>query len=239
MSLAIGEKGKNIDKGYFGSLVELHNKIDEMALYFELLPSVTIIHSLHDGGSVVYMCSRGTNLLGCTLQQLREMGTDYHKRYFNIEESNEYVPKILGLLERNNTEEMVSFFQQVRIGGLADWSLWLSSTKIFMRTNEGQPIATITTSIPVDPQHNFSNKVSRLIDENNFLRRNKKAFASLTNREREILRLMVWDKTSAEIAEQLFVSEDTIKTHRRNIKKKINASTYYDVVKFAQSFNML
>lgn len=51
------------------------------------------------------------------------------------------------------------------------------------------------------------------------------AFAAsldLSPREREVLRLVLDDRTNAEVAETLFVSESTVKFHMRNLLKKAN-----------------
>ena len=50
---------------------------------------------------------------------------------------------------------------------------------------------------------------------------------------------MAQDKTSHAIGRELFISEDTVKTHRRNIKKKIGANNHYEIVQFAQAFNIV
>eukprot|EP01035_Chromulina_nebulosa_P020294 gene20294-26344_t len=177
--------------------------------------------------------------LGISLSELLEMGNEYHRIYFNPDDSKEYVPKILGLLERNNNGEMISYFQQVRSSENAKYKMWLSSTKVYMLGYDDKPLLTLTVTIPVDAEHNFSSKVDRLIDENTYLQSNKDSFATLTPREKVILALMAFDKSSSEIAAKLHISEDTVKTHRRNIKKKINAENLYDVIKFAQAFDML
>ncbi|ACV58866.1 MULTISPECIES: helix-turn-helix domain-containing protein [Alicyclobacillus] len=44
----------------------------------------------------------------------------------------------------------------------------------------------------------------------------------LTNREREVFELLVQDKTTKEIASQLFVSEKTVRNHISNVMKKLN-----------------
>lgn len=46
----------------------------------------------------------------------------------------------------------------------------------------------------------------------------------LTTRELEVLRLMAEQKSNAQIAEALFVSENTVKTHVSNILAKLNCS---------------
>lgn len=56
---------------------------------------------------------------------------------------------------------------------------------------------------------------------------------TLTDREIEILRLIATSKSNREIAEALFISENTVKTHRRNLKKKLGAGNTADLVKFA------
>ena len=47
----------------------------------------------------------------------------------------------------------------------------------------------------------------------------------LTNRQRDIIRLLVLNNSSKEIAEKLFISSNTVDTHRRNILKKLNISS--------------
>ncbi|MCL6593190.1 MAG: response regulator transcription factor [Alicyclobacillus sp.] len=44
----------------------------------------------------------------------------------------------------------------------------------------------------------------------------------LTSREREVFELLVQDKTTKEIAAQLFVSEKTVRNHISNVMKKLN-----------------
>lgn len=48
---------------------------------------------------------------------------------------------------------------------------------------------------------------------------------SLTNREKEILSLVAKGLSNKEISEKLFVSELTVKTHLKNIFKKLNVSS--------------
>ncbi|GAB6932968.1 MAG TPA: response regulator transcription factor [Calditerricola sp.] len=43
----------------------------------------------------------------------------------------------------------------------------------------------------------------------------------LTNREREVFELLVQDKTTKEIARQLFISEKTVRNHISNVMQKL------------------
>jgi len=47
-----------------------------------------------------------------------------------------------------------------------------------------------------------------------------------TKRENEIIRLIAEDHSSEEIADLLFISKNTVRTHRQNILKKSNEKTY-------------
>lgn len=57
---------------------------------------------------------------------------------------------------------------------------------------------------------------------------------NLTKREVEIIRLVRQNKTTQEIAEQLFVSPFTIETHRRNICTKLDIKGNNGLLLFAQ-----
>lgn len=51
----------------------------------------------------------------------------------------------------------------------------------------------------------------------------------LTKREKEIIALITTGKTTREIAAQLYLSEQTIKTHRRNISEKLGGTGISDL----------
>jgi len=55
----------------------------------------------------------------------------------------------------------------------------------------------------------------------------------LSDRELDVIRLMAEGLTSSEIAEKLFLSDHTIKTHRKNILKKLNVSNSSQAVQYA------
>jgi DNA-binding CsgD family transcriptional regulator len=56
-----------------------------------------------------------------------------------------------------------------------------------------------------------------------------KAKEQLTKQEQNILNLLLEDKSNKEIAETLFVSLSTIKTHVNNIYKKLNVQSRDDI----------
>lgn len=61
----------------------------------------------------------------------------------------------------------------------------------------------------------------------------------ITNREREILELIVDGKTSKEIAEHLFISPRTVDTHRANLMQKLKLNNIADLVRYAIKENIV
>ncbi|MFZ5972770.1 MAG: response regulator [Bacteroidota bacterium] len=57
----------------------------------------------------------------------------------------------------------------------------------------------------------------------------------LSSREIEIIRLLVKGTTNGQIAEQLFISEHTVKTHRKNILRKLNIHNISQLSQYARS----
>ena len=64
-------------------------------------------------------------------------------------------------------------------------------------------------------------------------KKQNEATKSLTERELEVLRLIVDEKTSDEIANTLFISKRTVDTHRKNILEKLNIRTTVGLIKYA------
>ncbi len=211
-------------------------KIEAIA---DKLPGVIIIHDLRDW-SIAWMSPLGLEKLGTSLEEITALTTDeYHARYFNSEDAKDYVPKILGLLERNNNNDICTYFQQVRFKPTDDWSWHMGSSKILAHDETSKPLLTITMAFPIDAMHHMASKASRLLEENNFLRNNYTKFSKLSNREVEVLRLMAIGKSAPETAEILFISLHTVETHRKNIKQKLATTSYFELTQYARSFDLI
>jgi two-component system nitrate/nitrite response regulator NarL len=61
----------------------------------------------------------------------------------------------------------------------------------------------------------------------------------LTDREREIVKLIAKEYSNKDIAEELFISERTVETHRKNIFKKTGTNSLVGLIKFAYANNLV
>lgn len=61
----------------------------------------------------------------------------------------------------------------------------------------------------------------------------------LTKREKEVLELIVAGLTNIQISEKLFISIDTVDSHRKNLHTKLNVKNTAMLIKFASDNNLL
>src|SRR5690606_13223144 len=61
----------------------------------------------------------------------------------------------------------------------------------------------------------------------------------LTEREREILKLIAREYSNRDIAAELFISERTVETHRKNIFRKTGTNSLVGLIKFAYANNLI
>ena len=67
----------------------------------------------------------------------------------------------------------------------------------------------------------------------------KDSYSGLTEREREILKLVAEGLTNNQIAERLFISPKTVDTHRTHIMDKLNLHSRAELVKYAMRRGLL
>lgn len=79
--------------------------------------------------------------------------------------------------------------------------------------------------------------VTKVVKENQLLKSQMKIF-KLTEREKEVLKLIVNGLTSKEIADDLGISKLTVDTHRKHIQQKLGVSKQVDLLKLAMQSGM-
>ena len=60
----------------------------------------------------------------------------------------------------------------------------------------------------------------------------------MTQREREVLQLILDEHSNQEIAERLYISPRTVETHRYNLQQKLNVRNTAGLVRVARQMGM-
>ncbi|CAM1343165.1 response regulator [Tenacibaculum amylolyticum] len=80
----------------------------------------------------------------------------------------------------------------------------------------------------------FSKEIQEKKEDNDRkIRIHKNSITELSRREKEILLLIVAENTTQEIADKIFISTNTVNTHRRNLLSKLNVKNTAGLVKYA------
>lgn len=117
-----------------------------------------------------------------------------------------------------------SFVQQMLKNGASGYLL--------KNTNREELINAITTVH--NGQTYINAETNKLLLDSLMNTDKKKDFIpAITRREKEVLQLIAQEHTTSEIAEQLFISLNTVETHRRNLIAKFNVRNSVGLVKAA------
>lgn len=100
--------------------------------------------------------------------------------------------------------------------------------KVFREVNQALGAANDFTANAQD----LDTAVAKVLEENQFLKNQMRLF-KLSEREREVLKLIVNGHTSKEIADILGISKLTVDTHRKHIQQKLGVSKQVDLLKLA------
>lgn len=223
----------------FASTDELiEKKIAEIAACEDDMPGIIIILNADNFG-VRYLSKRGREILGVTNEELQGTGIYYHTHFLKAENPTELLPAPFESLLHNNSDEIISIFQEFRTSAPYNNSWFYAGMKVLLRNNEGNPELLIVLAIPLDPMTGMYEKAGRIVEDHNYLLQNQHKFHSLTKREKELLKFFALGKTNEAISRELFISIETVATHRKNIKRKLGCKSNYDCTHFAQLFNLI
>ncbi len=98
----------------------------------------------------------------------------------------------------------------------------LSSVAICSDISDIKPSDEVTYKLDGPEPHIFYDILEKLID--------KPIQPDLTEREVEIVRLLAKGNSSKEIANELYISQNTVSTHRKNMMSKLEATNVVDLV---------
>ena len=85
----------------------------------------------------------------------------------------------------------------------------------------------------------FTIKFKRFLKEEEFKKDHYSKFSALTDREKQILELVVVGCNNPCISKRLHISRSTVEQHRKNINRKLQIKSVADIFEYALAFNLL
>lgn len=194
------------------------------------VPASIYISSLEKG--VIWCNKTNEETLGYTLAEILEMGgREYLYRIVHPEDHN--VP--------NDSIDHYKHFDGAEFGGIfrakhkdaEDYKWFMGWAKAYRKNEAGQVKELLCVDVDLSPQMNTDKQLAEALKENLRLKY-KLLINSLRKREVEVLSLVCKGYSTKEIAEKLFISINTVSTHRKNIQHKLGTSNVADLVSLAK-----
>jgi DNA-binding CsgD family transcriptional regulator len=199
----------------------------------EHLPGMIHLNRNKDFG-LEYINTNGAIDLGREKEELYEMGSDFtqlHLHPFSVAKNTQPLLEFYG---KDDPADTFMFLQQYRSSISTEYKLLPSTTKIFKKAN-----LFLTVSATPKELGKLTSKLDKIIEEEYFVYQNFPLYKKLTSREKEILSLMAKGATSPQIGDLLFISRQTVSTHRKNIFRKLDCKNLYEIIRFAQAFDLI
>jgi len=144
------------------------------------------------------------------------------------------------------TREVKLHFPEIKILVLTMYNdreivgeILMSEAEGYILKNTGRQELSNAINRIIDNSTYYSNEVLNIMMTRMKKQKNiEKNTAQLTPREIEIIKLIMEELSSEEIADKLFISKRTVDTHRKNIIQKTNTRTLVGLLKFAIENNL-
>lgn len=228
---------KELIRNHQQNLFLIDKQIGQTAFTIEELGGMLsgVVHLNCINSHVVnYMNPSGTNLFGLTLDEMNNLGPQFLTDYIHPNDLGGIQTQLYSFSQENDTQAICTFFQRVKVSGKDSYEYLLTNSKICKNSQE-----LISISVHIYALERLARKIEKAIEQDGFMRKNFDRFLSLTKREKEILTKIALGYTNQEIANELFISPHTVRTHRNRIHQKLGISRFREVMLYAQAFDLV
>lgn len=160
---------------------------------------------------------------------IMEEGWDYLKTL--VHPSNlAYQMPLLKTFQESKSDKTLTYYQYCKTA-LKDDFFWIMTHKRIMSDD-----SYLSVYLKAQDLLNSNDFFNKYLDNTWMSDAAIHRFNSLSKREKEIFQLFAEGIKHQEIADQLFISLHTVRTHWRNIKKKLDIKSFRDVTLYSNSF---
>ncbi|GHA60500.1 LuxR C-terminal-related transcriptional regulator [Pontibacter akesuensis] len=216
-------------------LAELEEKCAFLERVVHELPANIYISDLEKG---VVWCNRtNEESLGYTLEEIKEMG-GLEYMYKIVHPDDHTIP--------DNSIDHYKNFNGTEYGGVfrakhrdeQEYKWFIGWARAFGKNKEGEVKELLCVDVDMSPQMNTEEQLVQALREN-LKNKNRLLLQSLRKREVEVLQLICKGMRTKAIAEKLFISVNTVSTHRKNIQHKLGTANVAELVSLANEAGLI
>ena len=199
------------------------------------VPANIYVSDLEKG---VVWCNRtNEETLGYSLEEILQLGgLEYFRAIVHPDDQNIPSDSIAHYKSFNGAEYGGVF--RAKHKNEEDYRWFIGWAKAFTQDGKGQVKELLCVDVDMSPRMNTEEQLIAALREN-LRQKNNLLIESLRKREVEILTLVCEGKSTKEIAQQLFLSEHTVHTHRRNIQRKLGTSSVAELMLLAREAGLV
>lgn len=217
--------------------VQMEERLLESDDFEDIADQIPFVAHLNDPDTleVVQTNKRHSQLTGYHIDEIRDLGMTYineHVHPHTMETLSELLPQLYSEMNANKT---FLFVQYVKPRNGKDFSPLITFTKSTKLQNGLVPCLSF---IPQDFD-SMAKKMEQVVKMDQFKLKHFKRFQQLTEREIEVLKLLANGLNNPQIADKLFLSRQTVETHRKNLKRKLELRSFRDLMRYAFAFNLV
>lgn len=206
-------------------LEELQRKCAFLEKVLDEVPANIYISDMEKG--VVWCNKTNEESLGYTLEEISSMGMGYIEAIVHPDDLN--IP--------TDSINHYQHFDGAEFGGIfrakhknaADYRWYMGWAKAYSQDEEGRVQELVCVDVDMSTQMNTDEQLVKALKEN-LKHKNRLLVKCLRKRELEILGLICKGYNTKTIAEKLFISINTVSTHRKSIQKKMGTNNVADLV---------
>jgi LuxR family transcriptional regulator len=204
----------------------------------EYIPGSVMVQDLH-AMTNTYMNHKGCQILNKSKEELAAMGSEYFCDFFPVEEVSFFLAELRIFADRGDHSSWYSFFQRVRADAESDYEWYFTTCRLYSRPDDADHLLMMNIALPVSGLQCGSKKIDHLTGDTEYVRINLHRYKNLTQREKQIIALIVQGKGSSQISDELFISIHTVNNHRKSIINKVGDRSLAHLIKFAEAFHLL
>lgn len=200
---------------------------------FHHLPANVYISDLQK--QQVIWCNRtNEESLGYTLDEIKAMGMGYFDNIIHPEDRDVPISSIRQFL---NGQELFGGLFRAKAKNDKEYRWYLGWAVVLEKTKEGEPRlilgVDLDMSATVDTSFQLKEAFRQMVRASN-----AEDLEKLSKREREVLFYMAQGLCTELVAERMGISMETVKSHRRSIRRKLDLHTSLEMVAFAKDHGL-